>query len=83
MAGLIHKLETGRFFDFAHQYGFGDSTHCQALIAGEPNAILSVSSGGRSKTVLHQHGCKSAESDHLTALEDLVDQAAGSARWIK
>ena len=80
---LISDLDSGGFFGFADRYGFGDKKACTSLAAGAPTAILSVSSAGHFKTVLHEHGCTGPDSDKLTALEDKVDHAVGTVRWIK
>ncbi|MGH9559153.1 MAG: DUF6438 domain-containing protein [Bryobacteraceae bacterium] len=80
---LIADLENGGFFQLKDNYGYGSAANCASLDAGEPSAILSVSSRGRSKTILHNHGCAGADSDKLTGLEDKVDAAVGAGKWIK
>lgn len=83
LARLLASLDAGGFFSMEDNYGYGNKEHCDALEPGEATAILTVSSGGRSKTILHSHGCSGKASSRLTGLEDDVDRAVGTARWIK
>jgi len=83
LARLVADLDAGGFFAMENNYGYRNQDHCDAFEAGEPTAILTVSSGGRSKTILHSHGCSGKASSRLTDLEDKVDRAVGSAKWIK
>jgi hypothetical protein len=83
LARLLNDLETGGFFHLEDNYGYGNKDHCTSLDSGEPTAILTASTHGRSKTVLHNHGCAGTDSKRLTELEDKVDQAVGTAKWIK
>ena len=80
---LISDLETGGFFQLEDNYGYGNKDHCDSVEPGEPTAILSVSADGRSKTILHNHGCVGEASKRLTELEDKVDRAVGTSKWIK
>lgn len=83
LARLLNELETGGFFQLEDNYGYGNKDHCASLDSGEATAILTVSTHGRSKTVLHNHGCAGTDSKRLTELENKVDQAVGAAKWIK
>ncbi len=83
LAGLLRDLVSGGFFEMAGDYGYASRANCQSFSPGEPSAILTVSTGGRSRTVLHNHGCAGKASARLTELEDKVDRAVGVARWIK
>lgn len=80
---LIADLEAGGFFQLDNNYGYGNDKGCESIDSDAPMAILSVSNQGRSKTVLHHHRCVGAASKRVTALEDLVDRAVGTAKWIK
>ena len=80
---LIHDLEAGGFFQLEDNYGYGNKDHCESLDSGEPTAILTFSNQGRSKTVLHNHGCVGTATKQLTELEDKVDHAVGTIKWIK
>ncbi len=83
LAALMRDLVAGGFFELAGDYGYASRSSCESFSPGEPSAILSVSTGGRSKTVLHNHGCAGKVSARLTELEDKVDRAVGVARWIR
>lgn len=83
LSKLLHDLETGGFFRMENNYGYGNTDRCKSIDPGEPMAILSVSNQGRSKTVLHNHGCAGPIPSRLTDLEDKVDRAAGTVKWIK
>jgi hypothetical protein len=83
LAKLINDFDTGGFFQLEDNYGYGNKDHCETLQSGEPSAILTVSSHGRTKTILHSHGCVGDASKRLTELEDKVDKAVGAAKWIK
>ena len=81
---LISDLEAGGFFQLEDNYGYGSSKdHCDSIDGDGPAAILTVSTHGRSKTVLHNHRCVGSVSSRLTELEDKVDQAVGTVKWIK
>jgi len=80
---LIADLEAGGFFQLQNNYGYGRDTGCASIDPDGPAAILSVSNQGRSKTVLHHHGCVGPEPDRVTKLEDAVDRAVGTVKWIK
>lgn len=79
---LISDLEAGGFFQLKDNYGYGNTDNCDSVGEG-PAAILSFSNQGRSKTVLHSHGCVGAVPNRVTELEDKVDRAVGTVKWIK
>ena len=83
LAKLITDLETGGFFQLEANYGYGNTTHCTSIDSDGPAAILSVSNQGRSKTVLHNHRCVGPDAKRLTELEDKIDRAVGTVKWIK
>lgn len=83
LSRLMQDLETGGFFRMENNYGYGNTDRCKSIDPGGPMAILSVSNRGRSKTVLHNHSCVGPIPSRLTDLEDKVDRAAGTVRWIK
>jgi len=80
---LLKELESGGFFEMETNYGYGGKDHCDKIDGDGPAAILSVSTGGRSKIILHNHRCVGTAADRLTALEDMVDRAVGTSKWIK
>ena len=80
---LISDLETGGFFQLKDNYGYGNTDGCDSVDSDGPAAILSVSNRGRSKTVLHNHRCVGPVPNRVTELEDKVDRAVGTVKWIK
>lgn len=83
LAKLVAEFDSAGFFQMETNYGYGGKDHCDAWQPGEPSAILTVSGNGRSKTILHNHGCSGSAPSRLTALEDGVDRAVHAGRWIK
>lgn len=83
LARLIDDLESGGFFQLDVDYGYSQTAHCDRIDSDGPAAILSVSSRGHSKTVLHSHRCVGAFSDRVTMFEDMIDRAVGTVKWIK
>jgi hypothetical protein len=83
LAGLLHDANALHFFDLKDRYGYGSSAGCDSIRSDAPSAILTIASAGRSKTVLHHHGCVSTDADRLTAFEDKIDKAVNAVRWIK
>jgi len=80
---LLVDIDASGFFQLANNYGDGNTKNCDTVDNGRPLITLTVSSKGRAKTVLHHHRCRGAVPDRITALEDRIDQAAGTAQWIK
>lgn len=80
---LANDLDSAGFFQLADNYGYGNKDQCQSFESGEPGAILTLSYHGHSKTVLHNHGCTGSVPSRLTDLEDKIDRAVGTAKWIK
>jgi hypothetical protein len=80
---LLDEAVALRFFDLKERYGFGTATGCDSIQSDAPNAIISVSSGGTSKTVLHHLGCVGPESERLKHFEEKIDKAVNSAKWVK
>jgi hypothetical protein len=83
LAKLISDMEAGGFFQLDANYGYGNNDRCASIDGDGPAAILSVSNKGRSKTVLHNHRCVGPVPNRLTELEDKVDRAVGTVKWIK
>ena len=83
LAKMISDLDAGGFFQLDNDYGLRNTKQCDSLDSGGPLAILSVSNQGRSKTVVHHHRCTGTVSGRVAALEDLVDRAVGTGKWIK
>ena len=77
---LLRELEAGGYFGFADAYVM-DSPACGQYATDSPTVITSVSAGGRTKTIRHDFGCNAAPEE-LGRLERLIDEVAGTSRWI-
>jgi Domain of unknown function (DUF6438) len=81
------------FFDLKNGYGvfrqygisndFQVDEKCDSEQPDAPLATLSISSGGRSKTVIYNRSCKGPTYDGLRFLENKFVAITHSDRWIK
>ena len=78
---LIKDFTAIDYFQIDNIYGYR-GTGCRSSAPYEPMVIVSLSMGGRSKTLSHHDGCVGEMSDKLTALENSIDKAVDAARWI-
>ena len=78
---LIQEFEEIDYFHLENIYGFRGGG-CQSSAPFKPTVITSFSMGGLSKTLSHHGGCVGEVSEKLTALENSIDKAANTARWI-
>ena len=83
VARLVDDLQRDGFFELQGNYGYDGRANCDSIDGDGPSAILTVSSRGRSKTVLHNHRCVSVDARRLVAMEDRIDRAVGTVRWIR
>jgi hypothetical protein len=58
-----------------------DSPACGQYATDSPTVITSASAGGRTKTIRHDYGCQAAPRE-LGRLEQLIDEVAGTSRWV-
>ena len=77
---LVRALEAGGYFGFADEYVM-NAPACGQYATDSPTVITSVTAGGRTKRIRHDYGCFAAPRD-LSALERLIDEAAGTAAWV-
>jgi hypothetical protein len=77
---LVRELEAGGYFGFADAYVM-DSPACGRYATDSPTVITSASAAGRTKTIRHDYGCDAAPEE-LGRLERLIDEVAGTSRWI-
>ena len=77
---LVRSLEAAGYFALADAY-VPEAPACGPYATDAPTVVTSARSGGRSKTVRHDHGCAGAPAE-LTRLERLIDSVAGTARWV-
>ncbi|MBI4544537.1 MAG: hypothetical protein HY703_05020 [Gemmatimonadetes bacterium] len=76
LAEAFRRLD---YFSLADRYTHGEPG-CERYIADLPYVITSLTLGGRSKRVEHDHGCRGAPAG-LAPLEARIDEVAGSWRW--
>ena len=76
---LLAELARGGFYEFDEQYVSG-APACGLYATDLPSAITSVDDGSRSKQVKHDRGCSDAPQA-LAALENRIDEVAGTSRW--
>jgi hypothetical protein len=78
-------LEKFKHTDYSHIediYGLHGSG-CTKTLHDEPIVVLSLSTGGFSKTLTHHRGCVSDASKNLSLLEDSMVKLSGTAQWAK
>ena len=80
---LLDEAAALRFFDLKERYGDGSAVGCDTIRSDAPTAVVSISSAGTSKTVVHYLGCVGAESERLRQFEEKIDKTVNAARWIK
>lgn len=76
---LLAELEAGGYFGFADEYVM-DSPACGLYATDSPTVITGVTRDGVTKTIRHDRGCSAAPPE-LSALEQRIDEVAGTARW--
>lgn len=76
---LLAELEAAGYFRFPSRYR-PDELVCGRYVPDAPTVITSVSSGGRTKRIEHDHGCGSAPRA-LRVLESRIDEVLGTRRW--
>ena len=78
---LIQDFKSVDYFHLDNIYGFRGSG-CRSSAPDMPMVLTSLSMGGLSKTLSHHDGCAGEISEKLTTLENNIDKAANTARWI-
>ena len=79
VASILAEVEKAKFFELNGRYDYQDWTD-------SPSAFIAITADGRTKRIEHYYGCKSANEQELKALTDLakkIDEAAGTAEWVK
>ena len=72
---LVAKFRASDFFALKDKY--------VAPITDNPSYVLTFRTGTHTKTVVDYVGEEAGMPASVTALEDAVDRAAGTARWVK
>jgi len=89
---LRNGLEDVDFFSLRDTYtSYLDG--CPRNSTDNPSAITTVTRGGRTKTITHDLGCRSADSpdelggslypEALAHFEDLIDKVTNSKEWVE
>jgi hypothetical protein len=78
---LLQDFASIDYFHLDNIYGFNGSG-CRSTAPYTPTVITSLSMGGLSKTLSHHDGCVGEVSEKLKALENSIDKAANTARWV-
>lgn len=85
-ADAVHRiaedLEGLDFFALKDAYG-RDPGDCVTRHDDAPAATLTLTIGGRSKTVQHNTGCTGPIASRLTDIAAAIDRLAGVGRWTK
>ena len=80
---LVREFEKIDYFSLPDDFTPGSKV-CPNMVTDMPSADTSIRLNGKTKSVAHYQGCgKSAVLDNLTALENKIDEVAGTAKWIK
>jgi hypothetical protein len=80
---LVREFERIKYFSLPDDFTPG-TKNCPQMITDMPSANTSIQLNGKSKTVSHYYGCgNSGVLAKLTALENKIDQVAGTQKWIK
>jgi hypothetical protein len=74
LTALAEAFKRADYFALADKYDSYDVTD-------HPSAITSYADGGKTKTIHHYHGDRSAP-EKLSELESKVDELVGTNRWI-
>jgi acetamidase/formamidase len=80
---LVDEFEKIKYFSLRDRYT-ESADGCTSVVTDNPNANTSLSLNGRVKSVSHYFGCRGPEVlPKLAALENKIDEIAGTEKWIK
>jgi len=79
---ILDKFKQTDYTHIEDIYGL-HGTGCTKTLHDEPIVILSLSTGGFSKTLTHHRGCDSDVSKKLSLLEDSIVKLSDTAQWAK
>ena len=78
---LVMEFTNIYYFNLPDSFQPGDKT-CPTEWTDMPSATTSLTWQGRSKTIIHYHGCKGANTlELLTKLENKIDEAVNVKQW--
>jgi hypothetical protein len=78
VTSLLNELERADYFSFADSYTSNDLS-CGRYATDLPTVITTVTLQGRTKRIVHDHGC--AAPGALELLERRIDEVLGSSRF--
>jgi acetamidase/formamidase len=80
---LVSEFEKLKYFSLDDKYEPG-TPGCGTAATDMPYVRTSIQLNGKAKGVSHYHGCRNSEVlEALSALENKIDEIAGTSRWIK
>jgi len=80
---LVAEFQRIEYFSLPDNYAPGTPV-CPQMITDMPSANTSLRFNGKAKSVSHYHGCgNSGALAKLTALENKIDEVAGTEKWTK
>jgi hypothetical protein len=80
---LAAEFEKINYFSLPDRFE-GGTPECPQVVTDMPGASTAIRFRGRSKGVYHYDGCgNSGVLKSLSALEDKIDQVAGTEKWVK
>jgi hypothetical protein len=80
---LILEFNKINYFSLADSYTPGTKV-CPQSMTDMPAATTSLTRNGKSKTIVHYHGCRGLSvMDQLTQLENKIDEAVNVNKWVK
>jgi hypothetical protein len=80
---LIEAFRSIDYFALRSDYGYGSNDGCESEVLDEPIAMTSIVVGTQSKAIVHHHRCIGPVPTKLRELEDEIDRALNSVRWIR
>ena len=80
---LAQQFDRLGFFALDGEYAPDRPAHCRTARDDAPRVTITLRQDGRSKTVVHDHRCAGPIPAALRAIEDSIDRAAGTVRWIR
>jgi len=80
---LVAEFEKINYFSLPDSFSPGTPV-CPRMVTDMPSAVTSIRLNGKAKSVSHYHGCgDSGVLPKLSALENKIDEVAGTQKWIK
>jgi hypothetical protein len=80
---LVSQFQKMGYASLPDKYSPG-TPQCPRMVTDMPSAITALRFKGKTKAVVHYHGCGTAgKLPQLTALENEIDKVAGTKKWIE